>query len=75
VNIKDRGIGIPRGEQKRVFDKFYRVTSGDKNATTNYSIGLYDVQSVVKRHGGNVTLDSAHGRGTLFTLKLPRYGK
>ena len=75
VNIKDRGIGIPRGEQKRVFDKFYRVTSGDRYATSGYGIGLYYVQSVVRRHGGNVTLDSAHGRGTLFTLKLPRYGK
>ena len=75
INIKDNGIGIPCGEQKRIFDKFYRVTSGDRYATSGYGIGLYYVQSVVKRHGGSVLLDSAPGRGTLFTLKLPRYGK
>ena len=75
INIKDNGIGIPSGEHKRIFDKFYRVTSGDRYATSGYGIGLYYVQSVVKRHGGSVSLDSALGRGTLFTLKLPRYGK
>ena len=75
INIKDNGIGIPSGEYKRIFDKFYRVTSGDRYATSGYGIGLYYVQSVVKRHGGSVSLDSALGRGTLFTLKLPRYGK
>ena len=75
VSIKDNGIGIPSGEHKRIFDKFYRVTSGDRYATSGYGIGLYYVQSVVKRHGGSVSLDSALGRGTLFTLKLPRYGK
>ena len=75
ISVKDNGIGIPRGEQKRVFDKFYRVTSGDRYATSGYGIGLYYVQSVVKRHGGSVMLDSASERGTLFTIKLPRYGK
>ena len=58
-----------------MFDKFYRVTSGAMYATSGYGIGLYYVQSVVKRHGGSVMLDSASERGTLFTIKLPRYGK
>lgn len=75
INIGDNGIGIPRREHKRVFDKFYRVTSGDRYATSGYGIGLYYVQSVVKRHGGSVTLVSASGEGSMFTLKLPRYGK
>lgn len=75
INIKDSGIGIPSGEHKRIFDKFYRVTSGDKYATSGYGIGLYYVQSVVKRHGGSVGLVSASGEGSMFTLKLPRYGR
>lgn len=75
INIKDNGIGIPRGEYKHIFDKFYRITSGDKYSTSGYGIGLYYVHSVMSRHGGSVTLDSEPGRGTLFTLKFPRYGK
>lgn len=75
ISIKDSGIGIPTGEHKRIFDKFYRITTGDRYATSGYGIGLYYVQSVVRRHGGSIALDSAPGRGTLFTLKLPRYGK
>jgi signal transduction histidine kinase len=75
ISIKDNGIGIPTGEHKRIFDKFYRITTGDRYATSGYGIGLYYVQSVVRRHGGSIALDSAPGRGTLFTLKLPRYGK
>lgn len=75
ISIKDNGIGIPTGEHKRIFDKFYRITTGDRYATSGYGIGLYYVQSVVRRHGGSIALDSEPGRGTLFTLKLPRYGK
>ena len=52
LEIADRGLGIARSEQRRIFDKFYRVTSGDRYATSGYGIGLYYVQSVVKRHGG-----------------------
>ena len=75
ISVEDCGICIPRREQKRIFDKFYRITSGDKYSTSGYGIGLYFVRSVVERHGGSVTLSSTLGEGSCFTLKLLRYGK
>ena len=75
VSVEDRGIGIPRKEQKRIFDKFYRITTGDKYSTSGYGIGLYFVRSIVERHGGSVSLTSTLGEGSCFTLKLLRYGK
>ncbi|MBR5865983.1 MAG: HAMP domain-containing histidine kinase [Alistipes sp.] len=75
VSVEDCGIGIPRKEQKRIFDKFYRITTGDKYSTSGYGIGLYFVRSVVERHGGSVSLTSTLGEGSCFTLKLLRYGK
>lgn len=75
ISVEDCGIGIPRKEQKRIFDKFYRITSGDKYSTSGYGIGLYFVRSVVERHGGSVSLTSTLGEGSCFTLKLLRYGK
>lgn len=75
ISVEDCGIGIPRKEQKRIFDKFYRITTGDKYSTSGYGIGLYFVRSVVERHGGSVSLTSTLGEGSCFTLKLLRYGK
>lgn len=75
ISVEDCGIGIPRKERKYIFDKFYRITSGDKYSTSGYGIGLYFVRSVVERHGGSVSLTSTLGEGSCFTLKLLRYGK
>ena len=75
ISVEDCGLGIPRKEQRRIFDKFYRITSGDRYSTSGYGIGLYFVRSVVERHGGSVTLSSKLGEGSCFTLKLLRYGK
>lgn len=75
ISVVDCGVGIARREQKRIFDKFYRITSGDKYSTSGYGIGLYFVRSVVERHGGSVSLTSTLGEGSCFTLKLLRYGK
>ena len=75
ISVEDCGIGIARKEQRRIFDKFYRITSGDKYSTSGYGIGLYFVRSVVERHGGSVVLTSTLGKGSCFTLKLLRYGK
>lgn len=75
ISVVDCGVGIARREQKRIFDKFYRITSGDKYSTSGYGIGLYFMRSVVERHGGSVSLTSTLGEGSCFTLKLLRYGK
>ena len=75
ISIKDHGIGIARSEQRRIFDKFYRVVSGDKYSTSGYGIGLYYVHSIVTRHNGSINVASSLGEGACFTIKLPRYGK
>ena len=75
IRVEDNGVGIARREHRNIFEKFYRITSDNRYTTSGYGIGLYFVRGVVKRHGGRVELDSVLGRGSLFTIKLPRYGK
>ena len=75
ISIKDNGIGIARSQQRAVFDRFYRITEGDSYSTSGYGLGLYYAHSIVKRHNGDITLDSTLGQGSCFTIKLPRYGR
>ena len=74
IIIEDQGIGIPNSERKRIFDKFYRITKGDKYSTSGYGLGLFYVQSIVRRHHGSISVESTLGKGSRFTIKLPRYG-
>lgn len=75
IEVEDKGSGISRSEQRRIFDKFYRIPTGNRHDTKGYGLGLYYVKSIVKHHGGRVELRSVVGRGSCFTLHLPRYGK
>ena len=75
IRVGDNGVGIARHERHNIFKKFYRITHDNRYTTSGYGIGLYFVHRVVKRHGGVVELDSTLGRGSMFTIKLPRYGK
>lgn len=75
IEVEDKGSGISRSEQRRIFDKFYRTPTGNRHDTKGYGLGLYYVKSIVKHHGGRVELRSVVGRGSCFTLHLPRYGK
>ena len=74
LTIEDQGVGIPDDEQKRIFDKFYRVTNGNNYTTSGYGLGLFYVKSIVERHHGSITVKSSPGKGSSFTIKLPRYG-
>lgn len=75
IAIADKGIGIPRGEQKRIFNKFYRITHDNRYSSSGYGLGLYYVYNVVRRHHGSIAVESTCGEDTCFTIKLPRYGK
>jgi signal transduction histidine kinase len=72
VRVKDRGVGIPRAQLKRIFNRFYRFqTRGFKVKGTG--LGLYIVRSIVKQHGGRVFAASeGEGKGSTFTVELPR---
>ena len=74
VTVTDDGIGIPRVEQARIFDKFYRVGRGDTQGRRGSGVGLALVRHIMEAHGGRVTVDSEPGRGSRFTLWLPRTG-
>jgi len=71
VRVKDRGIGIPKAELKRIFKRFYRI----QEAVTRFKgmgLGLFIVNSVARRHGGRVYAESeGRGQGSTFTLLLP----
>ena len=71
IAVSDRGIGIPAAEQKKIFEKFYRVGSGLVHDVKGSGLGLAIVNHVVKAHGGRVEVTSAPGQGSTFTIVLP----
>ena len=72
IAVVDQGIGISEEEQERVFERFYRVDKARSRATGGTGLGLSIVKHVAADHGGTVELWSAVGRGSTFTLVLPR---
>ena len=73
LTVRDRGIGIPRPELKRVFKRFYRVQSAASGQVKGTGLGLFIVRSVARRHGGDAYAQSeGEGRGSTFTIRLPR---
>lgn len=72
VAIQDRGIGMDRQQQKRCFERFWQAESTDVRRFGGTGIGLYIVKSLVEAMRGSISVDSQLGRGTTFTLRLPR---
>jgi two-component system, OmpR family, sensor histidine kinase SenX3 len=72
LTVRDRGIGIPKGELKRIFKRFYRISETKSVRVTGTGLGLYIVRSVAKRHGGRAWAESeGAGLGSTFSLRLP----
>jgi len=72
VDVEDTGIGIPASALPRVFERFYRVDPGRSRDTGGTGLGLAIVKHIVRAHGGEVLVASQEGRGSTFTVKLPR---
>jgi len=73
VRVTDQGIGIPRGELKQIFKRFYRAPRRVANRVKGTGLGLFIVRSVIARHGGKAYAESrGEGLGSTFTIQLPR---
>jgi signal transduction histidine kinase len=73
INIRDNGIGIPPQFIKNIFEKFFRVPQGDAQSIKGFGIGLYYVKSIIKKHSGNITVQSKLQAGTEFIITLPKH--
>jgi hypothetical protein len=69
--VADTGIGMPRDSLSRVFDRFHRVEGARGRSHEGSGIGLALVQELVRMHGGSIAVDSAPGRGSVFTVEIP----
>lgn len=73
LNVRDQGIGIPRVELKRIFNRFYRIANAATDKVKGTGLGLFIVRSVARRYGGDAYAQSeGEGRGSTFTMRLPR---
>jgi len=71
LSISDNGIGISKNDQKHIFDKFYRASTGNIHKFKGLGLGLYYVKKIAVAHGGDVSVSSKPGKGSIFTLTLP----
>lgn len=70
--ISDKGVGMTREEQKHIFDRFYRVGSGDIHNIKGHGLGLSYAAGIMEAHGGRIEVDSEKGKGSTFYLYFPK---
>ncbi len=71
IRIEDNGMGIPKENLERIFDRFYRVDTSHSKDVEGTGLGLYIVKEIVVQHGGRIKADSIEGQGSVFTICIP----
>lgn len=72
IRIRDYGIGIDERDQKKIFERFYRVEGQNESHYSGLGIGLFLAYSIIEFHGGKISLESSKGKGSTFIVYLPR---
>lgn len=71
MHVKDNGVGITKANQKKVFDKLYRVSTGNVHNVKGFGLGLSYVKAIVEMHGGHISVQSELKKGSVFSVFLP----
>jgi signal transduction histidine kinase len=71
IKLQDNGIGIASSQLKQIFDKFFRVSTGNVHNIKGYGLGLYYVKYIIERHGGSISVKSEINKGSEFVISIP----
>ena len=75
LKVSDNGIGIAPEYQSKIFDKFFRVPTGNKHVVKGYGLGLSYVSHIIAQHNGTIHVESEINKGSTFIIKIPMHGE